>query len=47
VDNLHSAGTVLLKSSARLFGDVHARNMIVEAGAVFVGVAMIGPNYSK
>jgi cytoskeletal protein CcmA (bactofilin family)/ribosomal protein S27E len=47
VANLHSAGTILLRSSARLFGDVHARNLVVEAGAVFVGVAKIGPGFSK
>ncbi len=42
VANLHSAGTVLLKSTARLFGNVEAGNLVVEAGAVFVGAAKIG-----
>src|SRR6185369_16088392 len=42
VANLHSAGTVLLRSTARLFGDVEAGNLVVEAGAVFVGAAKIG-----
>jgi cytoskeletal protein CcmA (bactofilin family)/DNA-directed RNA polymerase subunit RPC12/RpoP len=42
VANLYSVGTVLLKSSARLFGDVEAGNLVVEAGAVFVGAAKIG-----
>lgn len=42
VANLHSVGTVLLRSSARLFGDVEATNLIIEAGAVFVGGAKIG-----
>jgi len=42
VANLQSAGTVLLRSTARFFGDVHAGNLIVEAGAVFVGAARIG-----
>ena len=41
VANLKSAGTILLKSSARLFGNVQARNLVVEAGAVFVGSAKI------
>jgi cytoskeletal protein CcmA (bactofilin family) len=31
-----------LKSSARLFGDVEATNLVIEAGAVFVGAAKIG-----
>ena len=41
--NLQSTGTVWLKSTARLFGDVQAANFIVESGAVFVGEAKIGP----
>jgi len=40
--NLQSAGTVLLRSTARLFGDVEAGNLVVEAGAVFVGAARVG-----
>jgi cytoskeletal protein CcmA (bactofilin family) len=47
VANLQSAGTVLLRSSARLFGDVHARNLVVEAGAVFVGAARIGAAHAR
>ena len=42
VANLHSAGTVLLKSTARLFGDIEAANLVVEHGAIFVGAAKIG-----
>ena len=42
VATLHSAGTVLLKSSARLFGDVQAANLIVESGAIFVGAVRVG-----
>ena len=42
VANLHSAGTVLLKSTARFFGDVQAGGLVVESGAVFVGAARIG-----
>jgi cytoskeletal protein CcmA (bactofilin family)/DNA-directed RNA polymerase subunit RPC12/RpoP len=37
VANLKSAGTVLLKSTARFFGDVQAGNLVVESGAVVVG----------
>ena len=42
VANLQTAGTVLLKSTARLFGDVQAANLVIEAGAVFVGAARVG-----
>jgi Integral membrane protein CcmA involved in cell shape determination len=41
VANLKSAGTVLLKSSARMFGDVQARNLVVESGAILVGAVKI------
>jgi cytoskeletal protein CcmA (bactofilin family) len=37
--DLRSTGTVILKSSARLFGNVEALHLVVEAGAVFVGAA--------
>jgi cytoskeletal protein CcmA (bactofilin family) len=47
VANLHSAGTVLLKSTARFFGDVEAANLVVESGAVFVGVARVGAALNK
>jgi len=42
VANLHASGTVVLKSTARLFGDLEARNLVVEAGAVIVGNLRIG-----
>ena len=42
VANLQSAGTVLLRATARLFGDVQAGSLVVENGAVFVGAARIG-----
>jgi cytoskeletal protein CcmA (bactofilin family) len=42
VASLLSKGTVLLRSTARLFGDVHAANLVIENGAVFVGAARIG-----
>src|SRR5436309_4077251 len=42
VANLQSAGTVMLKSTARFFGEVRAGNLVVESGAVFVGAARIG-----
>ena len=42
VANLQSAGTVLLRSTARFFGDVEAGNLVIESGAVFVGAAKVG-----
>jgi cytoskeletal protein CcmA (bactofilin family) len=42
VASLLSAGTVRLNRTARFFGDIQAANLIVEAGAVFVGSARIG-----
>jgi cytoskeletal protein CcmA (bactofilin family) len=42
VAHLRSTGTVQLKSTARLFGDVQAGHLVVERGAVFVGAAKIG-----
>jgi cytoskeletal protein CcmA (bactofilin family) len=42
VANLQSAGTVLLRSTARFFGDVEAGGLVVESGAIFVGAARIG-----
>jgi cytoskeletal protein CcmA (bactofilin family)/DNA-directed RNA polymerase subunit RPC12/RpoP len=40
--HLQTTGTVQLKSTARLFGNVEAGHLIVESGAVFVGAAKIG-----
>jgi cytoskeletal protein CcmA (bactofilin family)/DNA-directed RNA polymerase subunit RPC12/RpoP len=40
--NVVSPGTVLLKSTARLFGDIEAANLVVESGAVLVGTAKVG-----
>jgi cytoskeletal protein CcmA (bactofilin family) len=42
VANVRAAGTVVLKSTARMFGDVKAKNLVVEAGAVLVGNLRIG-----
>jgi cytoskeletal protein CcmA (bactofilin family) len=42
VADLIGKGTVMLRSSARLFGNVTATNLVVDAGAVFVGAAKIG-----
>ena len=40
-NDLHAEGTVVLKSTARMFGDIEARNLVVEAGAVLVGQVRI------
>jgi cytoskeletal protein CcmA (bactofilin family) len=40
--NLQCEGTIILKSTARMFGDMFARDLVVEDGAVIVGNAQIG-----
>jgi len=40
--NLRARGAVVLKSSARLFGNVEAENLVVTEGAVLVGKLRIG-----
>ena len=40
--NVLATETVLLKSTARLFGDVEAANLVVEEGAVIVGRVRVG-----
>ena len=45
-NDLRAEGTVVLKSTARLFGDLDARELVVEAGAVVVGSLRIGPKSS-
>ena len=42
VASLNATGTVLLRSTARLFGDIQAANLVVEDGAVLVGSCKIG-----
>ena len=42
VANLRATRTVVLKSTARLFGNVEAAGLVVESGAVFVGHARTG-----
>lgn len=39
---LHATGTVTLKATARWFGDMVARGLVVEPGAVVVGELQIG-----
>ena len=41
--NLRAQDTVTLKSTARLFGNVDAKDLVVEDGAVVVGKMQIGP----
>ncbi len=42
VADLRAEHTVTVKASGRMFGNVTARNLVVEAGAVVVGAAEIG-----
>jgi cytoskeletal protein CcmA (bactofilin family) len=41
VADIEATSTVVLRSTARMFGDVRAPKMLVESGAVFVGNARI------
>jgi len=41
--NLRADETIVLRSTARLFGDVEAANLVVEEGAIVVGRVRIGP----
>lgn len=45
--NLRTDGTIALRSTGRLFGDVDATNFVVESGAVIVGNAKIGRNAKR
>ena len=45
--DLWAEGTVTVKADARLFGNVDARNLVVEEGAVIVGKMQIGPRTGK
>jgi cytoskeletal protein CcmA (bactofilin family) len=48
VSTFKACGTVLLKATAVLFGDVEATNLVIEPGAVWVGDARIGqPSSTK
>jgi cytoskeletal protein CcmA (bactofilin family) len=47
VTTLQASGTVWLRATARFFGTVNARNLVVEPGAVFVGTARIGDRLWK
>jgi cytoskeletal protein CcmA (bactofilin family) len=43
VANLQARETVVLRSTARLFGNIEAGGLVVEEGAVLVGTMKIGP----
>src|SRR6266545_6365280 len=45
--NLLTEGTVLLRATARMFGNVGAGNLVVEEGATLVGMAKIGARKSS
>ena len=40
--SLHTTGTIILKSTARMFGDLEAKNLVVESGAIVVGNVRVG-----
>ena len=42
VANLNVEHAIVLKSTARFFGDIEARHLVVESGAVLVGRARVG-----
>jgi len=44
--DLRATGGVVLRATGRLFGDVQAKNLVVEEGAVMVGKAKIGVSKS-
>ena len=44
--DLRADGGVVLRATGRLFGDVQAKNLVVEEGAVMVGKAKIGVSKS-
>ena len=44
---LHATKTVILKSTARCFGDLTAAGLLIEEGAVIVGNLHIGPASSR
>lgn len=43
VGDLRADTTVTVRSTGRLFGNVRARHLVVEAGAIVVGACAIGP----
>ena len=46
VANVQAEGTLTLKSAARMFGDVTAHQLVIEAGAVVVGQMRIGMKHA-
>ena len=42
VSDVHAEKTVTVRSTGRLFGNIRARNLVVEAGAIIVGQCTIG-----
>jgi cytoskeletal protein CcmA (bactofilin family) len=43
VANIKGGGTIRIKSTGRLFGDVQAQNIVIEPGAIIVGAMNITP----
>jgi len=40
--NVQASGTIVLRATARYFGDIRAANLVVEPGAVVVGNVRLG-----
>jgi cytoskeletal protein CcmA (bactofilin family)/ribosomal protein S27E len=47
VADLRATGTVAIRSSGRLFGNIEARSLVVEDGAIVVGVMKIGEHATR
>ena len=45
--NIRASDKVELKQSARIFGDVQAKSLVVEQGVIFVGNCNVNPEGSK
>ncbi|HTD66201.1 MAG TPA: polymer-forming cytoskeletal protein [Candidatus Limnocylindria bacterium] len=45
VSDVHAKRTVTLRSTGRLFGNVQARNLVVESGGVLVGTVEVRPAF--
>jgi cytoskeletal protein CcmA (bactofilin family) len=42
VANLKATGTVIVRASAHFFGEIEARHVVIESGAIFVGAMKTG-----
>jgi len=47
IANVTTPGTVVLRSSARMFGNIEAQNIVMESGAVMMGSLRIGKTRTR